>query len=129
MNITQQVIIMSAEKSQCSYAKNRVFTKDMEHMLKTFNFSFKIGLGSYYGDEETCFIIFPKSNSDLQFLKDQAFRIYGQESILYQDANGISRLEISNGKTKLLGRLKEYPMDKKNTIASYTIFNNQLWAV
>ena len=129
MNTKQRVVILSAELTSESYVVNGVRSKALTKLLRDNGIKFGTGTGHYRGTTETSFVCLPTSNDQVTILRNLAFIDFNQESILIQDSYGISRLEYENGRTRILGRLQEYPIDQQEYRDNYTILNNRLWAV
>jgi hypothetical protein len=45
------------------------------------------GIGVYKGQEEDSLVVLVNNETDIQTVKDFAFKSFNQESVLYQDAN------------------------------------------
>ena len=125
MNITSQVVILSAESNKNSFEGNRQRTETLRGCLQDCNFTFKGGTGVYKGNKEDCFVVIVKNESDIQTLKDFAFKNFDQESILYQDANQEAYLHYNCGKIERLGILQE--VNSSENLDSFTILNDKIY--
>lgn len=127
MNISQQVVILSAELSTNSFEKNRQLTENLACCIDDCSFKAKRAIGVYKGSEETCFVVIVNNEDELQTLKDFAFKNFGQESILHQDANQEAYLIYNNGKTEQLGRLEQVNPKYIETLDSYTVLDDRVY--
>ena len=119
----EQVVILSAELNTNSFEKNRQLTSNLEACLYDCNLSFKKATGSYKGQSEACFVVVMKQDSDLDILKDFAFKSFCQESILFQDSEGQCSLLFKEGSQESVGKLKQIPNKLIDTVQNYVILN------
>jgi hypothetical protein len=127
MNITQQIVILSAELETNTFEKNRQLTENLAACLDDCNFNWKKATGVYKGCEETCFVVIVNNQQEIDTLKDFAFKNFGQESILHQDSNQEAYLKYSTGKTEQLGRLEQINPKYIEHYDSYTILNGKIY--
>jgi hypothetical protein len=125
MNISKRVIILSAELSGNTNESNRQRTTNLEACLQDCNINFGVGHGVYNnGPEETSFVVLPKDEIEAETVRDFAFKSFGQEAILEQDANQEAYLVEANGKTTQLGRLEQVTKEVAHKKGSYTVLND-----
>lgn len=127
MNITNRVVILSAELKDKSFESNRQRTINLAKCLEECNLIFNEAQGKYNGIEETCFVVKVRNNTELETVKDFAFKNFGQESVLETDANGRAYLEFNNGETKMLGQFRQVNPKLIEQLESYTIMNNGVY--
>ena len=129
MNITKQVIILSAELSNLSNAENLRRTETLRHCLEDLDFSFSDAVGSYKGEIEESFVVIVNDQTEIDTLKDFAFKNFNQETVLYQDGNGYAHLIESNATQhpKLIGRLSRVSKDDAFKAVRYTMFNEKYY--
>jgi hypothetical protein len=123
----EEVLILSAELKTNRHEKNRQLTQNLELCLSDCNLNFTKAEGFYNGASESCFVVVLKEASDIDILKDFAFKSFGQESILYQDQEGSSSLIYANGDTKKLGQLKQVNAKLVDTLQNYVIMNGTVY--
>ena len=106
MNHFNQAVILSGELSNLSAVENEKRTSNLQACLVDCGFSFKTCIGVYKGSKEVSFVVLVKNSGDIQALKDFAFKSFKQESLMFQDANGLCNLEFSNGTNETLGKFR-----------------------
>ena len=127
MNISKQVVILSAELSTNTFEGNRQRTTTLEAMLQDIKLPFSKALGVYEGSEESSFVVVVKDELDIEVLRDFAFKNFGQESILIQDANQEAYLLYQDGTTQQLGRLVQVSKEVAQNNGNYTLVNDQYY--
>lgn len=127
MNMTQQVVILSAELSTNSFERNRQLTENLEACIADCNLRAKRAEGVYKGNAETCFVVIVNNEDEIQTLKDFAFKNFGQESILHQDSNQEAYLIDRDGNTQQLGRLEQVNPKYIETLDNYTILDGRVY--
>lgn len=127
MNISQQVVILSAEKAGDSVENKDLSTRTLRHCLEDCFFKYKEATGLYKGQAENAFVVIIDNQFDLQTLKDFAFKNFGQESILHQDANQEAYLLYADGTSERLGRLEQVTKEEALKQDSYTILNDNYY--
>lgn len=130
MNISKQVVILSAERSENSKEVNAANNELLAANIKDLGLPFSIGSGVYQnGPEEVSLVVGVNSSSDIEKLKEIAFKGFNQESILHQDANQEAYLIYQNGKIQRLGRLEEVAKEVAVNTCNYTILNGKYYTV
>ena len=127
MNITQQVIILSAELSSNNKEENLRRTRLLGDILKDLKLSHSPSTGVYNGVSENSYVAIVKNQEEINTLKDIAFKNFNQESILHQDANQESYLLFNNGDSKRVGRLEEVNPKEIERLENYTVLNNRVY--
>lgn len=127
MNITKQVIILSAELSGLSKEANEKRTNTLRNILEDCNLTFNDSIGVYKGKEEKSFVVLPNNDEEIQGIKEFAFLNFDQESYLYQDSNQEAYLVFNNGTHQQLGRLSEVPQAIAQAEENYTILNGKYY--
>jgi hypothetical protein len=128
MNTHQRIVILSAELSDKTFESNKQRTENLAACLDDCNMRFTRGTGCCKGSEETCFIVFPKDNHEVDTIKDFAFKSFNQESILEQDANGYAWLEYGNGKVENIGKLRQVTSYLElRELDSYAVVNGKVY--
>ena len=128
MNISQQVVILSAELDGLSPVENSHRTRILRHCIEDCRLSFSEAQGVYKGGSETSFVVLVDSDDEIQALKDLAFKNFGQESVLYQDANQETYLIFADNSTERLGRLQQTSKEVATSLDNYTILNGSYYA-
>jgi len=127
MNISQQVIILSAEHKSQTPEGNAIRTQTLSDCIEDIGLRFDTADGVYKGGIEKSFVVLVKDQLEIDALTDFAFKTFDQESVLYQDANQEAYLLFKDGKTEQLGILqrveKEVALKKDN----YTILNEEYY--
>ena len=127
MNISKQVIILSAELAGLSKEENARRTNTLEHCLQDCNLTFNRASGVYKGKEEVSFVVVPNNEDEIQGVKEFAFLNFNQESVLVQDSNQEAYLEFGDGTVERLGRLSEVPQAIAQAEDAYTILNGKYY--
>lgn len=127
MNITNQVIILSAELSGNSEVENSRRTNLLNDMLSDSNINFNVASGVYKGNSEVSFVTVPRNNDEVETIKDFAFKNFNQESVLYQDANQQAYLIFNNGESKRVGVLEQVNPREIETLDHYTVLNGRVY--
>lgn len=129
MNISRQVVILSAETGNATFEGNRQRTENLEACLNDLNLTFKRGTGVYKGTQETSFVVIVNNETDIQVLKDFAFKSFAQDSILHVDSNQEAVLIYNDGTREQLGRLEQVSREVAIGRDSYTILDNDKFYV
>ena len=129
MNITKQVVILSATRPQDSIENTNFRTNTLRGILGDIRLPFNEATGVYKGQQETSFVVVINDEQDLENLKSFAFKSFDQESILLQDSNQEAYLIYSNNRIERLGRLEQVSKEVAQDLDSYTIMNNNYYAV
>lgn len=127
MNITKQVIILSANQNDNRHERNRQLHEILKACLDDCGFKYNEATGVYKGNEEASLVVLVNSEVQIETLKEFAFKSFNQESILYQDANQEAYLLYQDGTTEQLGVLQEVT-DVKG-LDNYTVMNGKYYAV
>lgn len=106
MNTRQPFIIMSAELVTLSDEENTRRTEAMSKWLDAKGYAHKPVIGCYKGKQEVSFVIPFTSDKESTELYRLAIRAYGQESILYVDANRYATLARRDGQNFGLGQFR-----------------------
>lgn len=131
MNTQEKVVILSAELA--GHVDNAARTERLRRMLTGLHFSngcfanFKAAKGYYKGNYEDNFIVLLKDSeweTELEMLKDFAFENFGQEAILFSDANRHTELIFQDG-TESLGKLVSVSKDEAETFENYTVLEQK----
>lgn len=129
MNISKQVVILSATKNGDSIENTNFRTKTLRGVLGDIRLPFSEATGVYKGQTETSFVVVVNDNFDIDTLKSLAFKNFDQESILVQDANQEAYLIFSDGSRLELGRLEQVSEEQAKKLDNYTILNGEFYAV
>ena len=129
MNISKQVVILSATKTGDSVENTNFRTKTLRGVLGDLRLPFSEATGVYKGQTETSFVVVVTDNFDIDTLKGLAFKNFDQESILVQDSNQEAYLIFNNGTTQNLGRLEQVSEEQAKELDNYTILNGNFYAV
>jgi len=129
MNIKNQVIILSAELSDLSNEENLKRSINLGACLEDLGLNFSKVQGCYKGVKELSFMVIIKDQAEMYAIQDFAFKNFNQESILYQDANGLCHLEYQNGDSEVLGRFEQINPKYIETVDAYTVINNRVFTI
>lgn len=124
MNTVSQVVILSAELSG---EDNNRRTSLLNDMIAELKLPFKRAVGVYQGGKENSFVVVVNSQADIDVLKGFAFKSFGQESILHQDANQEARLIFADDSTKQLGKLQQVSKELALTLDNYTEMDGKFY--
>lgn len=107
MNTQQPFIIMSAELSALSTEENAHRSEALSAWLDAKGWAHKPVIGSYKGSEEIAVVI-PVTDSEHEAALYRLAKAYGQESVLYVDANRYATLiYVQTGKLAGLGMFRK----------------------
>ena len=127
MNITQQVIILSAELTTETTGENNRRTNNLRASLNDVGITFNEATGHYKNTQETSFVCLPKNAAEIETLKDFAFKNFKQESVLFQDSNGQAYLIFEDKTEQNIGKLKQVNPKFIEQLENYTIMNNRVY--
>ena len=128
MNISKQVIILSAERVENTLETNKVNTDKLKASLKDAKIVFNDAVGVFNnGPEESSLVAIVENESEIQIVKDLAFKSFNQDAILHQDANQEAYL-ITPNNIKRLGRLEKVTQKEAFVKGSYTVLNGEYYA-
>lgn len=132
MNTTQQVIILSAENNQVSESENKSRTANLNSCLYELGLSVNQATGCFNGTTQDSFVVIVKNEAEIDAVKKLAFNAigfggFGQDAILYQDANQEAYLVDKSGDEVRLGRLEQVDKSEINKLENYTIMNGQVY--
>ena len=132
MNIVQQVIILSAERTENTPERNRQLTENLAQSLQELGLNNQRALGVFNGEEQTSFVTIVKNEVEIDAVKALAMNPvghggFGQDAILYQDANQEAYLIDKAGNTIQLGRLIEVNKKEIEVLENYTILNGRVY--
>jgi hypothetical protein len=128
MNISKQVVILSAERLGLSVEENQERTDKLEATLNDINLPFSRTVGVYNnGPEEKAFVVVVNNEADIETLKGFAFTNFNQDSILHQDVNQEASLFYNDGTIERLGRLVQVSHDVAVSKGNYTILNGEYY--
>ena len=123
MNISKQVVIVSAERHNLTDVVNEQRTESFKGLLTDANIGFNSAIGVYSQKRENSLVVVVNNQAEYQAVTDFAFLNFDQESILHQDSNQEARLVFANGATEGLGRLESVTPEVAVKRDSYTILN------
>lgn len=127
MNITQQVIILSAELTTETTGENNRRTNNLRASLNDVGITFNEATGHYKNTQEASFVCLPKNAAEIETLKDFAFKNFKQESILFQDSNGQAYLIFEDKTEQNIGKLKQVNPKFIEQLENYTVMNNRVY--
>lgn len=132
MNISQQVIILSAEKKENTPERNRQLTENLAQCLVDLNINAGRGEGAFNGTTQTSFVAIVKNEAEIDAVKDLAMKPvghggFGQDAVLYQDANQEAYLVDKTGGTIQLGRLEQVNPKEIETLENYTVLDGRVY--
>jgi hypothetical protein len=129
MNMSQNLVILSAELESATFSGNRQRTENLRSCLEDLNLEFAEAVGHYKGKEEVSFVVAINNNAEFEAVADFAFISFHQESILSQE-NGVAYL-ISQGlytrSTQNIGTLVEVNPKEVERLENFTIVNNRVY--
>lgn len=126
MNTTQQVVILSAERSELNNESNRQRTENLAACISDLAIRAKKAKGVFNGESEDAFVCIVKNQAEVEALKNFAFNNFDQDAILYQDGNQQAYLILKDNTEKHLGKLQK--VDSAEGLKNYTILNNDIYA-
>ena len=127
MNISKQVVILSAENSTNTFEGNRQRTTTLEGMLEDIGLPFERATGVYKGQREASFVVIVRDETDIDILKGFAFNNFNQEAVLLQDSNQEAHLIFRNGSSERLGRLEQVSEEIAMSQDSFTLLNDSYY--
>ena len=128
MNYFPKVVILSAESPVQDSITNEQKTEMLKNCLEDCNISFNIGTGLFRGEgPQTSFVVLPKNDTEIETVKDFAFKTFKQQSVLFQDNNQEAYLINHDGTEERLGRLIEVSKEVAENAGSYTILKGKYY--
>ena len=124
-----QVIILSGELSDLSLEENMHRSIRLGRMIKDLEMPFKSVLGCYKGKRESSFMVVIKNIDEIETLKSFAFLNFNQESILYQDSNGLCYLEYRDGTCERIGKFEEVKASECENFDAYTKVDDKVYII
>ena len=125
MNISKQVIILSAEKNTLSADENTQRTNILKGCLRDVKIDFNTATGVWNNEaEENSIVAIVKNEDEIRAITDFAFKNFDQDAIVHQDANQEARLINKDGTVLALGRLLQVTKEVAIAKGSYTIMND-----
>jgi hypothetical protein len=125
----RRAVILSGEVYGLGELQNEQRTQNLQECLNDLNMDYKRVIGVYKGSVETSFIVLAPDLQHYYTLKDLAFKSFNQESILHQNSQGISCLIYTDNRVEELGQLKQISEEKARSLDSYTMVDNQYYAI
>ena len=132
MNIVQQVIILSAEKSDNSIERNRQLTENLAQSLQDLNIKASRATGCSNGNKEDSFVAIVNNQAEIDAvtnlaLKPVGFGGFGQDAVLHQDSNQEAYLIDAKGNSVRLGRLEQVNAKEIEVLENYTVLNGRVF--
>jgi hypothetical protein len=129
MNISEQVLILSAERKENHPQINERVTAVLKDMIEDLGINYTEALGCYKGESERSFVCILRNQEELETLKGFAFNNFNQESVLYKDSNGQCYLEYQDGQSEKIGKMVQTNPKAIETLDNYTIVNGYVFTV
>ena len=101
-NSTPLIVILSAERAELSASENQDRTTRLAGLLMDQYGYARVLEGCYKGVKETSFIVDIYTVDKLGILKEIAFGVFGQESILILNTDSSPSLEFADGSSEHL---------------------------
>jgi hypothetical protein len=127
MNISQQVIILSADQNDNNHERNRQLHENLKACLDDCNLRFKEATGAYKGKTEDSVVVIVNNETDIETVKNFAFKSFNQESVLHQDANQEAYLVYADGTTEQVGRLEQVNPKRVETLENYVVLDGKVY--
>jgi hypothetical protein len=123
MNIQTNKVILSAHKNLSTQDDNKRHDRLLV-ILDDLGYNGHIVTGNYNGTmERSILIVLNDFYTDMQVLKDIAFKTFNQESILYIDTSNNTSLIFSNDTEIMVGKFIQ--VDNVSNIDNYSIINDK----
>ena len=129
MNMTRQVIILSAENDNNSYEKNRQLTLNLAGCLKDCNLQFRHLNIINNGNEKDGFVVIINNEIEYNTVKDLAFKNFNQENIFYQDSNQEGYILNKYKSVEQEGRLKEVSNKNLKDLNNYFLLDGKIYSI
>lgn len=121
MNTFSPFVVFSAERADMSEMANRDRTALLAGALTRFGIDWQRVEGSYNGKRETSFLVFTYEGSPFADRIEELARKYGQEFILYVDAQRLAYLLMLNEQRTIeVGTWREIPATEAHYHNSWT---------
>jgi len=121
-----QVIIVSAEKSDETFESNRQRTINLGACLEDCNMYFSKVLISNEGKETAAFAVIPRNGAEFDTVKAYAFGNFDQHMILEQDTKGHLHRTYIDNTSKIVGKLRQVD---KVTSDKHVVMNGKTYQV
>lgn len=126
MNISQQTVILSAELTSNREERNRQLTENLKNCLIDCNFKFSQAERYYKSEPETSFVVLVNNDSEIELLKDFAFKNFKQESVLYVDSNQQAYVMFPS-EEKRLGKFIQVSEHEAKKQDNYTVLHGKYY--
>jgi len=123
----QQVVIISAQRSDLSQDLNERLNLLLGDCLNDLNLNFKQGIGHYKDERALNYVVIVKNNDEVEALMKYAFENFNQESIFHQDVNGLCQLIYKDGKKDQLGKLRVVTEEETERLENFTILRDKCY--
>jgi len=127
MNISQQVIILSAERKGYTIEQNKVRSEILQGCLSDCNLAYSVAQGVWQGGSEESLVVIVNNSDDIENVKSFAFNNFEQDAVLYCDANQEAYIIDKNGASEQIGRLLQVTKEVAFKNGNYTILNGEYY--
>lgn len=138
MDLSRNLIILSAELERTSDEANELRTQLLRNMLEDLNLDFIPAMGYYNNVAEESFVVFlPEVNGQdyaeydavIDAVQDFAFKNFDQEAVLYQEDGEAWLIVDDNGtrSSQHIGKLVEVNPKMTEVLEAFTIVNNRVF--
>lgn len=129
MNTFPPFVIFSAERSNLTATANRDRTALLAGALTHSGIDWQRVEGSYNGTQETAFLVFTYEGTETADRIEELARRYGQESILYVDAQRYAYLfMLKEQRTVEVGKWQEIPATEAHYHKAWTHLEDKYYA-
>lgn len=122
----QTMIIFSSQRTDKTPRENKLAFDRATAYLSSLGVPYKVGTGVYKSEIEPCFIV-PTNMGTIELVKQYALEQLDQECVLVQHGDGLSRLEYSNDRSEVIGRLKMVDREEAFNSVAYTTLGNNFY--
>jgi len=125
-SFVDKIVILSACKGKDKLL-DAYNTDILRNRLKQLKIPFKTVLGCYKGESEYSVLCVVDHESQVAILKDTAFQMFNQESVLIRDQDSSAHLVFRDDTREYVGQFVSVPKDIAIRSDSYTLDKNTYW--
>ena len=129
MDMSKNLIILSAELESATFSGNRQRTENLRLCLEELNLDVTEAVGYYKGKEEVSFVVAISNNTEREAVAEFAFTSFHQDAILSQENGQTFLIEqgLYTRSTQNIGTLVEINPKEIELLENYTIINNRIY--
>jgi len=131
MDMSKDLIILSAELASATHSGNRQRTETLKGMLIDLRLEFTEAVGYWQGKEEVSFVVLLDNQAEYEAVSDFAFKNFHQDAILHQEDGQayIVNQGLYERSTEQVGTLVAVNPKEVEQLEGFTIVNNRVYTI